>query len=127
MRSRKLSLDDDAVVRIVEALNAYEGRSFYDLSDGAVTLKALAPLVERYDAIKEAHREAHRREYRASTDRSGPEAERERRISASSVVLLLGHPYPLIQGTSCECQTCGMTGALGTTLIGDLFRERCRR
>lgn len=119
---RKLTLDDDTVVRMVEALNGYECRPTYNISTGSATLPALAPLIERYDAIKEAERATCRKEY---ANAHAKRDEREKRICASSIALLLGHPYPAIQGTSAECRTCGKSGGMHDTLIGALFSERC--
>jgi len=135
MARKKLALDDDQVVAIVEAINASQGMSVYQLSRGLVANhSALASLAERYDAIQADHREQMRAEYRrdyansATTYRDGSARDRERdlRISATGIALKLGHTYPAIQGRAYECSSCGATGRAEESLNGAIFKERCK-
>lgn len=134
MARKKLCLDDDQVTAIVEAINAAQGLSYYQLAKGAITKEALAPLAERYDAIQADHRELMRAEYRrewsnhSTTYRDGSARDRQRdlRIPAAGIALKLGHPYPQIQGDAYECATCGATGRAEENLNGAIFRERCK-
>lgn len=135
MARKKLALDDDQVVAIVEAINAAQGLGYYTLGKGALAKEALAPLAERYDAIQADHRDQMRAEYRREAanhsttyrDGSGPrDRMRDMRIPACGIALKLGHNYPLVQGESAECSRCGMTGRMGESLMGELFRERCK-
>lgn len=134
MARKKLALTDEQVEEIVHAINAAQGLSYYQLASGAIAKPALAPIAERFDAIcadvREAKRVSYRREWSntATSYRDGSVRDRQRelRIEASGIVLLLGHQYPAIQGDAYECSACGATGRAEENLNGAIFRERCK-
>ena len=137
MARKKLALTDDQVTEIVQAINASQGLSYYQLTSGVITKEALAPLAERYDVINAEIRAADRQEYlkaRANLStsyRDGSERNRalEMRLGATGVILRLGHQYPAFQGANdvaYECATCGATGTASDDLRGSIFKERCK-